>query len=198
VVDDFEEPWTYTSYEAFDFIHARSLAGSVKSWPAFFSNAYTHLKPGGFIEIKQSEFITYSEVDPDLELSPTLKHGQELFIQTCTKLGKSVDIVDDLEGWMQEAGFQDVQREVIEVPMGTWHEKEWMREVGLLHLENSVEVVESFGLALFTNVLSWSFDDTRQFFAKMQKEVKREEMRFYGRFHIFNGRKCDEKLYYLS
>jgi len=96
-VEDFEVPWTYVSHEAFDFMHARSLVGSVTSWLVSVYNAHTQLKPGGWIEIKQNISDCCSNVDLTLALSPPIRQGKESFAEACARIGKRVDIADELE-----------------------------------------------------------------------------------------------------
>jgi hypothetical protein len=40
-IDDFEgDTWGYADNKKFDFIHARSLVGTVKDWPKLIKNIY--------------------------------------------------------------------------------------------------------------------------------------------------------------
>jgi hypothetical protein len=68
-IDDARDDWTYPP-EYFDFIHIRSLFGSIEDWPALYKrilkqvppnilqkglfvmriNVCRHLKPGGYLE----------------------------------------------------------------------------------------------------------------------------------------------------
>jgi hypothetical protein len=43
-VDDCTEPWLFRK-EQFDFIHVRSLFGSVADWPAFYKEVYECATP---------------------------------------------------------------------------------------------------------------------------------------------------------
>jgi hypothetical protein len=43
-VDDCTEPWLFRK-EQFDFIHVRSLFGSVADWPAFYKEVYECANP---------------------------------------------------------------------------------------------------------------------------------------------------------
>jgi len=48
-VDDVENAWTYNSNETFDYVHGRAMSGSIKDWSKLYNQAFTHLKPGGWI-----------------------------------------------------------------------------------------------------------------------------------------------------
>lgn len=49
-MDDAEKPWTYAD-NTFDFIHFRNVAQAISNWPAVMAEAYRCLKPGGYIEM---------------------------------------------------------------------------------------------------------------------------------------------------
>ena len=51
-IDDCREEWTFPK-DHFDFIHIRTLAGAISDWPALLKQCYTHLKPGGKLEIAE-------------------------------------------------------------------------------------------------------------------------------------------------
>lgn len=48
-VDDFTASWTFTP-ASFDFIHARSIYGSVADYQALYTEVRNALKPGGWFE----------------------------------------------------------------------------------------------------------------------------------------------------
>ena len=48
-IDDAESEWTYR--DTFDLIHFRGLSGAFADWSFIYRQAFTHLKPGGYIEI---------------------------------------------------------------------------------------------------------------------------------------------------
>jgi hypothetical protein len=54
------EPWTFRK-ESFDFIHARSIYGSVADYPSIYSKIKEHLKPGGWFEQTEISVIPKSE-----------------------------------------------------------------------------------------------------------------------------------------
>lgn len=39
--------WSYRPEEQFDYIHERSLGGSVSDWPRLMKQIFNNLKPGG-------------------------------------------------------------------------------------------------------------------------------------------------------
>ncbi|KXH60975.1 methyltransferase domain-containing protein [Colletotrichum salicis] len=62
-VDDIEQPWTWS--EDFDFIHISHLEASIADWPALYKQAFGHLIPGGYIEVKEFDITTRSQLHGD-------------------------------------------------------------------------------------------------------------------------------------
>lgn len=52
-VDDAEQDWSY--HGKFDYIHIRSMGGSISDWPRLMQQAYDNLQPGGWIEVVDFE-----------------------------------------------------------------------------------------------------------------------------------------------
>lgn len=52
-IDDAEQDWQY--YTKFDYIHIRSMGGSISDWPRLMRQAYDNLHPGGWIEVVDFE-----------------------------------------------------------------------------------------------------------------------------------------------
>lgn len=53
LVDDAEAEWTDS--KSFDFIHIRTLSGSIGDWPRLLRQSYDNLSPGGWIEMQEFE-----------------------------------------------------------------------------------------------------------------------------------------------
>ena len=114
-MDDFETDWTYHEAEAFDLIHARNLAGSVSSWSSIISSIFTHLEPGGWLEMQECEVEIFSGDDVKMDKAPTVRAWVKLIRKASAMFGKRYDIVDGLEDLLNTQGFLDVGRDVYEV-----------------------------------------------------------------------------------
>ncbi|EKG18760.1 Methyltransferase type 11 [Macrophomina phaseolina MS6] len=53
LVDDAEADWTDS--KPYDFIHIRTLSGSIADWPRLLKQAYDNTSPGGWIEMQEFE-----------------------------------------------------------------------------------------------------------------------------------------------
>lgn len=114
VVDDAEAPWPYPEREAFDFVHWRMLLTAIKDWPHLYEQAYTHLKPGGWLEVQEHASAVGSD-DESITKAKDLVDWFKLVHEACDKFGKAANIAHMQKQWMIDAGFVDVQEDVYKV-----------------------------------------------------------------------------------
>jgi trans-aconitate methyltransferase len=112
-IDDAESDWTF-SPNSFDFIHARTLTGSISDWDTFLKRIYTHLKPGGWVELVENEAWAKSD-DGSLTKTSAIYEWQSVMDEATTKIGKKMNIADTLADKMTAAGFVDVQDDIYKV-----------------------------------------------------------------------------------
>lgn len=108
VVDDVESPWMYNPDEAFDFIHGRQMAGSIRDWPALYREIYKNLKPGGYVELQEVDLFVKSDDDLELEKIPNLVKLLSEGQKASASFGKRVDVAPELKQGIIDAGFEDV------------------------------------------------------------------------------------------
>lgn len=113
-IDDIESNWDYRPEELFDYVHGRSLCGSIADWPRLFSQAFESLKPGGYLEMQEYYGHVFSD-DNTLVKVPFLADYVEKLNEAAEKLGKPLRIANKLKGMMEDAGFEDVQEEIHKV-----------------------------------------------------------------------------------
>ncbi|EMR67823.1 putative methyltransferase domain-containing protein [Eutypa lata UCREL1] len=108
-IDDATQDWTFAP-NSFDYVHIRYMLGSIQDWPRLFKQAYTALKPGGYVESYESEPKYLSDdgtVTPDSAMSIWTK----LFADGGKKLNRPFTILTDnlQQRAIEEAGFIDIQ-----------------------------------------------------------------------------------------
>lgn len=112
-VDDAEFDWSYNA--RFDYIHGRSLCGSIGDWDKLYGQALRHLQPGGWMESQEYEVWFHSD-DGTLEtLATNCVKYQETLDEASEKFGKKMNSVQLLEGKMKNAGFEDVTSDIYKV-----------------------------------------------------------------------------------
>ena len=113
-VDDVESPWTHAP---FDFIHSRSMGGSISDYPRLYKQAYDNLKPGGWIEVQEFEAWVRSDDEGMMEKATSISEWQTIVDETTQKIGKRLRVAADQKQYLIDAGFEDVKEDVYKV----WH-----------------------------------------------------------------------------
>lgn len=143
---------------------------------------YSNLKPGGYIELQEYSTEVCS---PDPNVSPrssgsTVAYWAQLFNEAATISGRPPGsvVTKNIRRDLINAGFVDVREEILMLPLGTWHPRREMKELGGYGLLNMLDGAEGFTLKLFTKYLGWSEENCRSLIENVQKEFKRG-VKFY-------------------
>ncbi|KAF2281277.1 S-adenosyl-L-methionine-dependent methyltransferase [Westerdykella ornata] len=186
-IDDVTLDWTFPE-NYFDFIHIRELFGCVPDWDVFFEQAYTHTKPGGWVEIVEHSVHPISD---DGTMGPD--HFYNLWGRTVIELGekwgKGFTIWEESEERMLKAGFVDVVRVDYKWPMNGWPEDKKLKNIGRWNQLRLHEGIEGFMIRLLTQVGGWSVARAQVFLAEMRKELKNYKTHAYLPVTVVYGRK---------
>lgn len=108
-IEDCTSEWTF-SPGTFDYIHARYLVGSIIDWTALFKEAFTALKPGGWLESFEGSPYMVSDDNTVAEKSAIAQWGR-FFVEGGKKIGRSFLVLHEgtQRKAMEEAGFVDIQ-----------------------------------------------------------------------------------------
>lgn len=115
LVDDVESEWNYTSEEAFDLIHGRSMAGSIADWKVLLQRVLDSLKPGGTCEMQEFEAAFFAMGAQLSDRAPSLAQWEILVNQAGDKFGKKMNMAPELKQLMQDCGFVGVEERVVQV-----------------------------------------------------------------------------------
>lgn len=113
-IDDCEDTWTHRF--KFDYIHVRSMAGSIADWAKLLGQAYAHLKPGGWIEIQEFEVWIRSD-DDSLERAPMIRLWQEELNVAADMINKPMLVAPLMRSWLLQTGFTEVQETIVKVSL---------------------------------------------------------------------------------
>ncbi|GAB1194037.1 hypothetical protein APSETT444_003276 [Aspergillus pseudonomiae] len=188
-IDDFELPWNFA--QPFDFIHARSVEGSVKDFPHLFRQAHQHLVPGGWFEMMEPTVGIFSD-DDSISNAPYLSEWRDMLIEASKKFGKEMGVAKNYKQWMTEAGFTDVMEEIFKVPFSPWAKDPKLKELGRYQQANMLEALEAYSLALFTRFLGWSVDQIQVLLVGVRRELLDRRLHIYSRYYLVYGRKEKE------
>lgn len=168
-IDDVEDHWTYKS--PFDFIHSCYMCGSIKDWPKLMGQCFTNLKPGGWVEFQDFDLDYYSQ---DGSLTPehalrrwlTTAYDAEKYTERSLRPGKN------LEQWMREAGFVNVQAVKSLLPLGTWPKDKKLKQIGLFNWTQLWEGLQGMSLRLYIDFLGWTREDLEVFLTEVRGDLK--------------------------
>ncbi|KAF4303670.1 Methyltransferase type 11 [Botryosphaeria dothidea] len=172
-VDDVESDWP--ARDPFDLVHVRYMAGSIADWPRLFRQAFAATKPGGWAEFSDYEMNYYSD-DGSMPEDSNMKKLAELLVEGCDKIGRTVSPGPKLKGWMEQAGFENIQQ-----------------EIGAFNFVQTYEGLEAFVLAVFTRILGWTADEVQVFIAKCRADMKKKDVHMVLNFWVVYGQRPEEE-----
>ncbi|EXJ65684.1 uncharacterized protein A1O5_11211 [Cladophialophora psammophila CBS 110553] len=187
-VDDYESEWTYPPSEHFDYIHGRALCGSVADWPRLFTQALSHLNPGGWVEMQEYHCQVYSD-DGSLDQAIYLKNWVEEMNEGSKRFGKELKTANKLKNYMQDAGYIDVHEEIYKCPIGPWAKGKRYKELGTYYRAQFVDAVEPFTLAIFTRVLGYTIDQALVTIERVKQDLINPNLHLYVDYHFVWGKK---------
>ena len=114
-VDDVENDWVYRPDEAFDFIHGRTMCGSITDFPALYQNCYNNLNPGGWVEMQDFEAWIFQIDDPECKKIPNITNWLTVMDQGTAKVGKRLNVITQQKQKLMDAGFINVHDDVYPV-----------------------------------------------------------------------------------
>lgn len=135
-VDDIESEWAFGSTPRFDFIFARALALAIGDYPRLIQQAYTNLRPGGWVEFQEFNIQWYSKDGSHSPESDAAKYIQ-LLVQATQRAGKESNPGPKLEQWLKDAGFKNVVHQKYKVPIGPWAKDQRQVMMNQIHLFTS-------------------------------------------------------------
>ncbi len=172
-IDDAEEEWTYG--QSFDLVHMRDLSGSFRSWPTIYGECWRHLKPGGFLEVIDFDHSDTARPIPNSYLAIFLGAIRE----AAERSGRHWGVSHLRHGVLEAAGFVDVRRTTMSIPIGTRSADPSQRTLGKLWLICYLEGLEGNSLRLLTRDLGWTADDVRDLCQKVRHELSETRHRLF-------------------
>jgi SAM-dependent methyltransferase len=187
-IDDVEDDWPYRP-AYFDFIHGRDLMTAIRDWSRLMGQAYSHLKPGGWIQLASTIPGALTDDDSIPPNSGYVESGR-LYYEIAEKMGAPLDAPRAWAEQMRAAGFVNVQDVVYKLPMGPWPRSKRLRTVGRLEQIMILEGgFEAYMLRGYTQVLGGRAEDLQIVLALAKREIRDPRVHTYVQFHITYGQK---------
>ncbi|KAI4148838.1 MAG: hypothetical protein L6R39_002668, partial [Caloplaca ligustica] len=177
-VDDAGQEWTYPPNH-FDLVHTRIMNAFLTDWPAFFTSAFYHLKPGGWIECQELSVGVRSD-DDTLPQDSHVRQWCDNEEAAWNAIGLSVNLTgEQLKDWMESAGFTNIEIQEFKLPIGTWPADPKLREIGAIQLVAMLEGLQGLTIAPWVRHLGWKEEDVDAFLEKVKGEWKDRNVHTY-------------------
>ncbi|KAL2215199.1 S-adenosyl-L-methionine-dependent methyltransferase [Thermoascus aurantiacus ATCC 26904] len=186
-IDDYEQEWLYT--KPFDFIHGRELNGFVADYDKLFSQAFKHLKSGGYFEMQSAEAFLYpNDEESRKKAKYTMKLIQHIH-EGGEKFGKSFRQIHEWKEKMEKAGFVDVREQEYKLPVGRWPKDRRLKEIGMYQHAQQIQAVDAYSFALLSRMLGWKKEEIQVLCAHVRNELRDPSVHLYAIVHFIYGRK---------
>ncbi|KAH0544441.1 hypothetical protein FGG08_001468 [Glutinoglossum americanum] len=164
-IDDAEQEWTYT--QGFDLIHMRNLAGSFESWSKVYEQAFKHLNPGGYLEVRDFQMTQWAVEMPD---SPAAMFTKALK-SASDKAGRPLGVSHIKKAKVRQVGFVDCQVGFMALPLGTWPHDSKQKWMGKMWLIGVLEGLEAMAMRLLTIQKSWPPEAVRDLCGQVRDQL---------------------------
>ncbi|KAF5983936.1 s-adenosyl-l-methionine-dependent methyltransferase [Fusarium coicis] len=161
--------------DEFDFIHIRYLHGAIDDWKKLYRQAFTHVRPGGWVESLEIDIEAHSE-NPKIEKDEghISKKWCKLFFECGRKPGRTWKIARDgrQEEYMREAGFTELVFRSWKLPVGGWPQDKKLKQIGLYNGAFIDHSIDAFAIFPIGEILGWSKEEVTVLVSQMRKALK--------------------------
>lgn len=114
------------------------------------------------------------------------KHCQDEFTRLSRQVGYDFDIFPHLDGWLQNAGFSDVETTQKVLPVGTWPKDKGLKTLGRYTMYLFVDSgLEAYSYAVFPRQDSRKPEEVKDLLNKVSKEILSNKMHIYSHLYVF-------------
>lgn len=189
--DDFEEDWTDYPENAFDFIHMRYTAFSIKDPAALLRRVMKHLKPGGYVEFQEMTYWPRSDDSTLTDTTPYAFRDFCYYVQMgIAALGLDLHMINRLPQGLRDAGFDDVTEARHKLPIGRWARDRRQRQKGIWFLRMILmEGLSAVAKRPLMHGLGWKAEQVEMFLVDVRKSLNDTSIHAYLPFSVVYGRK---------
>jgi len=95
------------------------------------------------------------------------------------KIGIDLNVAPKLKGYLEDAGYESVQEEIFDLPVGDWPQDRRMKEVGRFQRFQMLQGLGAIGTALLTRIGEWSKPQVEVFLAGIRREANDRNVHFH-------------------
>ncbi|KAK2745868.1 hypothetical protein FQN57_003481 [Myotisia sp. PD_48] len=176
-IDDAESEWTFRS--KFDLIHFQNLNGAIRDWRRLLEQIFENLIPGGWVEAKEANVYSTCD-DNSMPSDCELRKWESYCIQACAIIGQTLTAPDNLQTWMKEVGFVDVQEQQFKLPINTWPKDPELKLAGRYQFVQYMDALQPYALGLLVEVLGWPREEMEVFLVGLRKDLSNRSYHGYN------------------
>ena len=148
-VQDINQPWPTEWRNSFDLVHQRLvLAGAGLAQSTAIMHLGELVKPGGWMQLIEGENV------PDPRDGPAMHHFIAIMKDVFRAMAVDGSFARHLYGWVQAAGFSEVQERVVDCYMGATNKDAELARLGVGSTCIAAAGLVSFAKSQFNSVQS--------------------------------------------
>ncbi|KAF2461741.1 S-adenosyl-L-methionine-dependent methyltransferase [Lineolata rhizophorae] len=186
LIDNVEAKWTFD--RKFDFIHSRAMVAALRNWPLFLRQAYSQLKPGGYIELQDVCLPAACDDGTAPPDSPTLELGGHM-VEAGRRVGFDMRSPARFVDMLRAAGFVDVHGRRYKWPLGPWPKGEREKAIGRWAMQDVEDGLQGGTLGFLTRVLKWPRERVEAFLSEVRNELREQKAHLYVNIYFVYGRR---------
>ncbi|KAJ5584049.1 uncharacterized protein N7459_003849 [Penicillium hispanicum] len=183
---DAQTEWTF--HDPFDLVHLRGLSGAFQDWHTVYTQAFTHLKPGGYIEVSDVDPAADTISSPAADASSYLRIYAEALRAAAQETGYPRDLHHLRPSALIDAGFTDVSVLERTIPVGLWPDDLHEKTIGKMALIVLLEGLEAYALRPLTRHARWSREAALELCENVKTELLSAD-RLTARVRVVTARK---------
>ncbi|KAI0015099.1 S-adenosyl-L-methionine-dependent methyltransferase [Xylariomycetidae sp. FL0641] len=189
VRDDVENAWPFAD-GSLDFVHARTISGGVRDWPALLRQAFAKLRPGGVIEVTEINHEIH-DFDGKFDDHLLVPDFIQVFRDFARRVGMVFDASPHAQAWLLEAGYESVVQRKEILPLGDWAQDDKMRDQQILFNEVTSKHFAS-PVGLMFKRCGWTYEQYQAALPKFWEHLANTPARPYSLAVFTTARKPRE------
>ncbi|KAF4893262.1 Secondary metabolism regulator LAE1 [Colletotrichum fructicola] len=190
-VDDLNGRFTFPSNH-FDLVHSQMMAGGIHSnrWRDYLRDIHRVLRPGGWVQTVEIYFNAQSD-NGTLTQNHALRRWSRRYLDSMQPY-KDPRAPLQMQSWMQSAGFDSVETQMIPLPTCGWSNETQdprQHQIGLANRENVRRFLSSLGHYPMTEFRGMTSQEFQVLVAQARSEADNPEFRAYFPMYVCIGRK---------
>ncbi|KAL1840556.1 hypothetical protein VTJ49DRAFT_330 [Mycothermus thermophilus] len=187
-LDDLNRPSTFDS-NYFDLVHSRMMAGGIHAnrWMNYLHDIHRILRPGGWCQMVEIYFNAQSD-NGTLTDNHALRVWSRSYMQSIQP-AKDPRAPLRLQNWMTQAGFVEVECQMLTLPLSGWSTDARENAIGEANRPNVQRLLSSLAVYPFAHHLDMSNTDIQLLVAQARNEAHNPAFKAYFPVYVCVGRK---------